>query len=123
MFAGFSDSQLATRQHSCAGINASNADAMASCFISGNKLRLTQESLTLALALAVTLTLSQVQLGGDPAVQIYKDAGEIFFANPIKVLNGSLTRKCARDIGFKALSGKWCPNSIKEYNWLEAREI
>ena len=58
MFAGFSDSQPATRQHSCAGINASNAEAMATCFKPANKLRLTQESLTLSLALAVTLALS-----------------------------------------------------------------
>merc|ERR1711972_275157 len=27
---------------------------------------------------------------------------------------------CARDIGFSALSGKWCPGGIQDYNHLQS---
>jgi len=84
------------------GLNASFQASIASCFSPTD-----------------TSYLKQVGVGLDPPTAVYVTAGEIFF-DPLKVLNDTLTRRCAKEIGFSALSGKWCPVSIKEYNWLEA---
>jgi len=84
------------------GITANIQDALKNCCINGSSRQ--------------TDTITKVTIGIDPSNQVYEDAAEVFFS-PLK---SELIEKCARDIGFSALSGKWCPGGIQDYNHLQS---
>jgi len=59
---------------------------------------------------------TEISLGDDPSTSVYAAAAEVFFS-PLKK---GFIKKCAEKIGFSALSGKWCPESIQDFNHLQA---
>jgi len=85
-----------------ASLNASMEAAAQSCFAPADRKHL-----------------KELVVGSDPSQEVYATAIEIFFASPLKILDSKLIQKCVNQIGFSALSGKWCPASIKEFNWLQ----
>eukprot|EP00658_Telonema_sp_P-2_P029384 TRINITY_DN2235_c0_g1_i2.p1 TRINITY_DN2235_c0_g1~~TRINITY_DN2235_c0_g1_i2.p1 ORF type:complete len:269 (-),score=70.92 TRINITY_DN2235_c0_g1_i2:214-1020(-) len=57
-----------------------------------------------------------LSLHPDPDTSLYEAAAAVHFA---PIFKPELVKKCANTMNFSAMSGKWCPASILEYEWLE----